>query len=97
MISTSRGLSAVRPPSHDDLSTGTGAPWSSGLWPAGHQMPAVGLPPAGLSAGGRSPARTPAGTEVRLGDDADAPAPSAEPQLPVEGSASTATTSAVAV
>src|SRR5262245_8741549 len=34
---------------------------------------------------------------ISLGEDADAAAPSVEPQLPVEGSASTATTSAVAV
>src|SRR5215472_9132966 len=63
MISTSRGLSAVRPPAGDELSAGTGAPWTGGLWPGGHQMPAVGL----------SAART----EARLGEDADAPAPSA--------------------
>jgi len=77
MISTSRGLSAVRPPADDDLSAGIAAPWSGGLWPADHQMPAGVLSTAGLSA--------------------DVPAPSGEPQLPVEGSASTATTSAVAV
>ena len=92
MISTSRGLSAVCPPADDDLSTGIGAPWSGEQWPAGHQMPAVGLSDVGLSPGGIS-----AVTEARSGEDADAPAPSGGPQLPVEGSASTATTSAVAV
>src|SRR5215475_8114425 len=77
MISTSRGLSAVRPPADDDLPTGIGAPWSDGPWPADQPMPAGALSTVIPSAG--------------------APVPSAEPQLPVEGSASTATTSAVAV
>jgi len=39
----------------------------------------------------------PAGPEAHVGANADAPAPSGDPQLPVEGSASTATTAAVAV
>jgi diguanylate cyclase (GGDEF)-like protein len=77
MISTSRGLSAVRPPPDDHVPTGIGAPWSGGPWPADHPMPAGALSTVIPSAG--------------------APVPSAEPQLPVEGSASTATTSAVAV
>jgi hypothetical protein len=107
MISTSRGLSAVRPPGDDDLSTGIGAPWSGGLWPANHQMPAgvlstgvlstAGLSAGALSAGAVPAAGIPARIDARPGEDADAPAPSGEPQLPVEGSASTATTSAVAV
>jgi hypothetical protein len=92
MISTSRGLSAVRPPAGDDLSTGIGVPWSGGPWPAGHQTPTGGLSAVGVPAVG-----IPGGTAARLGEDADAPAPSGDPQLPVEGSASTATTSAVAV
>jgi diguanylate cyclase (GGDEF)-like protein len=102
MISTSRGLSAVRPPAGDDLSAGIGAPWSGALWPAEHQMPAGVLSTASLSAGvlpagAVSAAGIPAGIDARPGEDADVPAPSGEPQLPVEGSASTATTSAVPV
>jgi len=97
MISTSRGLSAVRPPASDDLSTGIGAPWSGGPWPAGHRMPAVGLSAVGMAAVGAPAGGIPAGTEAHLGEDADTAVPSGDPKPPVEGSASTATTSVVAV
>jgi diguanylate cyclase (GGDEF)-like protein len=69
MISTSRGLSAVRPPADDDFLSD-----DDGLL-ASCDGPAAG---------------------AALGSDA-APAPDAGPQLPVEGTASSATTSALPV
>jgi len=78
MISTSRGLSAVRPPAGDEAPA---TPLWGGSMLSGAEPPGAGLPGPGLTVAGR-PGRE-------------------QPQLPAEGvadgSASTATTSAVAV
>jgi hypothetical protein len=100
MISTSRGLSAVRPPA-DDVPAAT--PLWGGSMLSGAEQPDTGLAGPGLTVAGRPGRERPGEAVVReiQPEQPQLPAEAAGAAAPVEGvaegSASTATTSALAV